>query len=160
MQITHSFPSLTQLVESLNYRKWLASLTKNIKWRIKYFFPFFVLSWGLGGLKAIKFLIFPLTETLKRDKRWKLTDRSINWPLFWDSGQRLWLEPLGQHSVPSKRGLSRSRTGEKRQENARIWRAPDSSLKTSTPNSACHHCSQEFMCHCPRNLWNSQCSYQ
>lgn len=28
------------------------------------------------------------------------------------------------------------------------------------PNFTCHHCPGQFMLYCPRNLWNSQFSYQ
>lgn len=78
MQITHSFSSLTQLLESLNYGKWLASLTKIPDKGLIFFF----LIGGLGeGLKATNNFSFSLQETLKGAKRYE-NQRSSHWFLL------------------------------------------------------------------------------
>lgn len=92
MQITHSFSLLTQLVESLNYGKWLASVTKKKNSRSK--INFFNLR--IGRLKATNMLSFFLADNSEGDRKdMKMNvpmagpccQVPINEPLFLDNGQ-------------------------------------------------------------------------
>lgn len=147
MQITHSFPSLTQLVESLNYRKCLASLTKNTKWKIKFlsFFLFFLYE-GWEGFKQQIFLTFFPSPKLWRETEDEnvlrlqpltpaagfinpCSETVVSRPSSWSPGCSTQGSPGETEQV---RGLKRSRTSERRQVNARPRRASNSNLKTST----------------------------
>lgn len=179
MQITHSFSSRTQLVESLNYRKRLASLTKMKKRNRKKKSEARFLSNLVAGWVIVTTNFPsppPFQSTLKWAKRWEkehsghgfdvrdqlmepssptvLKGRAMAGAESYNpTGQPLW-RPQGHTDPEEKSNSDEVGKGEDME-------CFQYQLKNKhTPNFPCHHCPRQFMFHCPGNLWDVLFSYQ